>query len=270
MWARIDAFLMNIRHVWKFTLPTHLGAVAALAYAVYTGQLLALLGVAAAAWALLSIGVEVGNHRLFSHRAFETHRAWQVVLAVLGTLAAQGSIIFWVAVHRGFHHPHADTEKDPHSPIAHGYWHAYLGWLIGYDRSMSFRSAANLLRDPVVMWLHKHFYRFLVACMLVLFVLGGPILLGGYLLGNVVCTQQNFLVNILCHHPRLGYRSFETKCQSRNVTWLSILSWGLSLHNNHHADPGNPVLSKRPGEIDISSWVIRLLQTRSQVSEPAA
>lgn len=260
MLRRIDAHLMNIRHIWKFTLPTHAGALAALGYAAYTGQLVALLLAALAFWVLLSIGVEVGNHRLFSHRSFQTTRTAEVALAVLGTLAAQGSIIFWVAVHRGFHHPHADTAKDLHSPIAHGSWHAYLGWLVAYDRNMSFRSAANLLRDPVVMWLHKHFYRFLMAFMLLLFVAGGPILLGAYLLANVVCAQQNFLVNILCHSPRLGYRSFETRCQSRNVRWLSVLSWGLSLHNNHHADPANPVLSKRPDEIDIGGWVVRMIR----------
>lgn len=259
MWAKVDAFLMNIRHVWKFTLPTHLGAIAAIGYAAFSGELLALAAVALAFWILLSIGVEVGNHRLFSHRSFQTGRAGEVALALLGTLAAQGSIIFWVAVHRGSHHPHADTDRDLHSPVAHGTWHAYLGWLINYDRNMSFRAAANLLRDPVVMWLHKHFYRFLMVFMVLLYLVGGPILLGGYLLANVVCTQQNFLVNILCHHPKLGYRNFETKCQSRNLRWLSILSWGLSLHNNHHADPANPVLSTNPREIDIGSWVIRLI-----------
>lgn len=259
MWAKADAFLRNIRHVWKFTLPTHLGALAALGYAIHAGAWFALAVTTLLFWVLLSIGAEVGNHRLFSHRAFKTTRAAEIVLAVLGTLAAQGSIIFWVAVHRGSHHPHADTEKDLHSPVAHGTWHAYLGWLIDYDRNMSFRSAANLLRDPVVMWLHKHFYRFLMGFMLLLLLLGGPILLGGYLLGNVICTQQNFLVNILCHHPQLGYRNFDTKCQSRNVRWLSILSWGLSLHNNHHADPANPVLSVKTGELDIGGWVIQML-----------
>src|SRR5712692_6376404 len=43
------------------------------------------------------IGVEVGFHRHFSHRAFQTHQAMRVLLAVLGSMAFQGPVIWWAA-----------------------------------------------------------------------------------------------------------------------------------------------------------------------------
>src|SRR3954453_21832074 len=60
-------------------------------------------------------GVTVGFHRLFTHRAFETSRFMRAFLAVLGSLAIEGSVIRWVADHRK-HHAFTDIEGDPHSP----------------------------------------------------------------------------------------------------------------------------------------------------------
>ena len=41
------------------------------------------------------------------------------VLAVLGSMAVQGPLFKWVALHRR-HHQHSDTPDDPHSPHHHG------------------------------------------------------------------------------------------------------------------------------------------------------
>src|SRR5688572_25881270 len=38
------------------------------------------------------LGVTVGFHRLFTHRAFETNRGIQLVFAVLGSMAVQGPL----------------------------------------------------------------------------------------------------------------------------------------------------------------------------------
>ena len=64
---------------------------------------------------LTTIGIEVGFHRLFAHRAFETSTVMKVLLAILGSMAAEGSIVYWAAGHRR-HHVHSDTGNDPHSP----------------------------------------------------------------------------------------------------------------------------------------------------------
>lgn len=83
------------------------------------------------------LGITVGFHRLFTHRAFETNRAVEVALGILGSMAVQSNLLVWVALHRR-HHQHSDTPEDPHSPHHHGegvagllsgLWHAHLGWI---------------------------------------------------------------------------------------------------------------------------------------------
>ena len=92
-------------------------------------------------YALTAVGITVGYHRLFTHRAFETNRVVQFVLAVLGSMAVEGPLLKWVAVHRR-HHQHSDTHEDPHSPheqgdgylgLLRGLWHAHVGWFFKPD-----------------------------------------------------------------------------------------------------------------------------------------
>ena len=66
-----------------------------------------------------AIGITVGFHRLFVHRSFETYTWVKFVLVVLGSMAVQGPMLKWVAMHRR-HHQYSDTEDDPHSPNHEG------------------------------------------------------------------------------------------------------------------------------------------------------
>jgi stearoyl-CoA desaturase (delta-9 desaturase) len=68
---------------------------------------------------LTALGITVGFHRLFTHQAFETNRAVQFVFAVLGSMAVEGPLLQWVALHRR-HHQHSDDDEDPHSPHHQG------------------------------------------------------------------------------------------------------------------------------------------------------
>src|SRR6185295_14438087 len=46
-----------------------------------------------------SVGISLGNHRLFTHGSFKCHLATKVVLAFLAGLAAEGPVKKWVADH---------------------------------------------------------------------------------------------------------------------------------------------------------------------------
>src|SRR5689334_23003015 len=92
-------------------------------------------------YVLTAVGITVGYHRLFTHRAFETNSVVQFVLAILGSMAVEGPLLKWVAVHRR-HHQHSDTDEDPHSPHAQGdgflgllrgLWHSHMGWFFEPD-----------------------------------------------------------------------------------------------------------------------------------------
>jgi stearoyl-CoA desaturase (delta-9 desaturase) len=78
---------------------------------------------------LTMTGVEVGLHRYFAHRTFETTRPLRALLLILGSMAGQGSALLWSAVHRT-HHAHTDQPGDLHSPVLgrHGAWDKFRGW----------------------------------------------------------------------------------------------------------------------------------------------
>jgi stearoyl-CoA desaturase (Delta-9 desaturase) len=87
------------------------------------------LGLLLGMYALTGLGITVGFHRLFTHRAFEANAVVKLVLAVLGSMAVQAPLMRWVAQHRR-HHQHSDTPDDLHSPHHRG--PGALGWLRGF------------------------------------------------------------------------------------------------------------------------------------------
>jgi stearoyl-CoA desaturase (delta-9 desaturase) len=73
------------------------------------------VGLLAAMYLLTMVGIEVGFHRYFAHRTFETTRPLRALFLILGSMAGQGSALLWSAVHRT-HHAHTDQPGDIHSP----------------------------------------------------------------------------------------------------------------------------------------------------------
>ncbi|MEV0704360.1 fatty acid desaturase [Saccharopolyspora sp. NPDC050389] len=66
-------------------------------------------------WIVTGLGISVGYHRLFTHRSFKAKPWIANLLAVAGSMAGQGGMVSWVALHRR-HHECSDREGDPHSP----------------------------------------------------------------------------------------------------------------------------------------------------------
>lgn len=64
---------------------------------------------------LTEIGIEVGFHRLFSHKSFKANDFVQWLLIILGSMAFQGPVVFWTGIHR-LHHAYSDKVGDPHFP----------------------------------------------------------------------------------------------------------------------------------------------------------
>ena len=52
----------------------------------------------------------------------------------------------------------------------------------------------------------------------------------------------------------LGYRNFDVKDESRNISPIAIWLGGEELHNNHHADPHSAKFKAKWYEFDIG-WV---------------
>jgi fatty-acid desaturase len=62
------------------------------------------------------------------------------------------------------------------------------------------------------------------------------------------------MLNVVCHMPKLGYKTFNATDDSVNVWWVALLALGEGWHNNHHAFPGSAKTGMLWHEIDIS-WL---------------
>jgi stearoyl-CoA desaturase (delta-9 desaturase) len=74
----------------------------------------------------------------------------------------------------------------------------------------------------------------------------------------LVVHHVTYSINSLCHF--FGRRDFETGDESRNLAWLSLLTFGESWHNNHHAFPTSARHGLRFWQVDPSWMVIRTLE----------
>ena len=57
----------------------------------------------------------------------------------------------------------------------------------------------------------------------------------------------------------MGYRNFECKDASRNISPWGFFIGGEELHNNHHTYPNSAKLSVKPWEFDIGWFYIKVL-----------
>jgi fatty-acid desaturase len=255
--------MLKSPHFWKVWLPPHVLLLAGiLAYGWSAGATL----FAFVMYCLISgLGVAVGFHRFFSHKAFETSRVWEQLMLFFGNLACHGNAIFWLALHRGLHHRYSDEPKDPHSPSQHGWWHAYQGYAFTIKPSdVSLRNAIDFIRRADWQWSVKYYHRILwgvwaVALAVTPFI--GPWFILGLAAAQVWAIHQEAMVNVLSHTRWFGYRNYETGDHSVNNPALGLLTWGQALHNNHHADAGNPDFgSRRWYEVDPSMFWVTLIR----------
>lgn len=237
------------------------------------------LAVFATSYLLGVVGIELGMHRLFSHRSYVATPRLRAVLAVLGTMGGQGSPVVWATTHRKHHH-FADRDGDPHSPRARGmgaraalrgFWHAHFAWHFRAADAIDLRDlhryGRDLVTDPMLRSVDRHAWSW-VALGLALpaaaglavtgtvdgavtaFFWGGPIRI--LCIDNVLWT-----VNSLGHTS--GRRPFATRDRSSNLAWLVPFSLGAGWHNNHHAYPASACTALSRAQVDPGFWCLRAL-----------
>ena len=236
------------------------------------------LSILAVGYGLTGLGVTVGFHRLLTHRAFKTWPTIRYLFAVLGSLAIEGPVITWVADHRK-HHQFSDREGDPHSPhvghgtgasaVIRGLAHAHVGWMFSSaGRAYQRRYAPDLLTDRGLRIISRLFPLQIVASFLVPFSVGYALsghltgaltaLLWGGLVRVFLLHHVTFSINSICHF--WGKRRFRVNDESRNVSWLALVSFGEAWHHNHHAFPTSAFHGLKRWEIDPSGLVIAALE----------
>jgi stearoyl-CoA desaturase (delta-9 desaturase) len=232
------------------------------------------LAILAGMYFLTAVGVTVGYHRLFTHRAFDSPKPVRYAFAILGSMAVQGPLIDWVADHRK-HHAFTDTEGDPHSPhhdhgegfkgAITGLWYAHMGWLfVTQGTAEKRRFARDLLEDGGMRKISRSFPWLVLLGLAIPFALGFGLsgslaggltaLLWGGLVRIFLVHHVTWSVNSVCHF--FGRRRFGTDDHSTNVFWLALPSLGESWHHNHHAFPRSAEHGLRWWEVDPSALII--------------
>ena len=222
-----------------------------------------------------SVGICMGYHRLLTHGSFQTYKPIRWLLAFLGGLSGEGSALTWVANHRK-HHKYSDKEGDPHSP-RDGKWWAHMFWFMPnlgqkWHHELLTRYAPDMLKDRGMVWLHRLFLPSHFALAAVLFAVGyfgtgigmGSVWYGcsmvawGLAFRMVWVMHVTWLVNSATH--LWGYRNYETTDDSRNLWWVGLLAFGEGWHNNHHAYQRVASQGHRWWEIDMTYWLILLME----------
>jgi stearoyl-CoA desaturase (Delta-9 desaturase) len=232
----------------------------------------------ALSYMVIGTGITVGFHRLLTHRSFKCHRVVRAGFAALGSAAAEGPVIDWVATHRK-HHQFSDVDGDPHSPhVGHGTgWrgavaglvHAHVGWVFrDMEVADERRYAKDLLADPLIRFVDRTFVLWVAAGLAAAFGLG--VLFTGTVKGGLVALlwggaariffmhHATFSINSLCHY--FGRHDYDTGDESRNLAWLAIPTWGEAWHNNHHAFPTSYRHGLKRWQIDPSAAIIRVME----------
>ncbi len=235
------------------------------------------LVIAGAFYVTTGLGITVGYHRLLTHKSFDVPNWARVAWAVAGSLSIQGAVIDWVATHRR-HHAYSDVEGDPHSPhleaadgvkgVLKGLSHAHMGWMFQPDGTDAETWAPDLLDNPAIVRVHRAFGWLVLATFLLPAVIGGlwSMSLAGALTAFVWGTlvrvfllhHVTWSINSICHF--YGTRPFASRDEARNNPWLSLLSFGESWHNAHHAFPASARHGLRWWEFDPSWVTIRTMQ----------
>jgi fatty-acid desaturase len=232
----------------------------------------------ASAYVIAPLGINLGYHRLLTHRSLVVPKWLEHTLVGIALLSLEGPPIQWVAVHR-LHHRWSDTDQDPHSPIRSFLW-GHMGWLfVNWRHQLAATTyARDVSRDAFYRWLQVGLRWFAIyVAHVVLFwaaaVLGGwlishdmtsalhtgaSVVVWGVLVRQVYVWHVTWSINSATH--RWGYRTYETDDGSRNNWLLGLLGAGEGWHNNHHHDQASASNWHRPWELDYTYVLIRLLE----------
>ncbi|MEH6580990.1 MAG: fatty acid desaturase [Halioglobus sp.] len=220
-------------------------------------------------WALAflylnGLSITGGFHRLWAHKAYEAHPALKWFYALWGAGALQNSILVWASDHRRHHRHVDDNALDPYS-AGRGLWFSHMGWMMREYSSHKedFSNAKDLLRDPVVMWQHKHYLK-----LMLLMNIGLPVLLGlwhGDVIGTllivgllrlIVNHHVTFFINSLAHF--WGSQPYTEANSARDNGFLAFLTYGEGYHNFHHIFQTDYRNGIRWWQWDPTKWMISL------------
>lgn len=216
---------------------------------------------------MTGLSITLGFHRYCSHKAFKASLPVRLMILLFGSAAFQNSALDWSSDHRR-HHKHVDHDEDDPYSISKGFFYAHIGWMLFKLKPQPpMDNVADLRKDPILMFQHRHnnligvIVGFLIPTLLGYWHQGWIGALGGLLIigvARIVLVQQStFCINSVAHS--LGKRPYSTKCSARDSAWLAFLTFGEGYHNFHHEFQHDYRNGVKPWHFDPTKWSIWFL-----------
>lgn len=260
MFNKISKNLTEVHNLWVITIPTIILGCISTYYFISEFDITKLLYFLLGYFFINIVGVTLGLHRYFSHKSFKTNKWIERLFLLCSTWSGQGSPVWWVALHRGYHHRSSDTLKDFHSPL-HGFWHSFILWMFRIKPdAVSFRYSVDMLKNKEVVWVSTHYTKIWLISNLIFILIDTNLFLYFSMMASFITLITYNITNSLNHWRSLGYTNFQTKDNSTNVPWLFFLVLGECWHNNHHARPGNYYFGQKWWEIDPAGTLIHFIK----------
>lgn len=206
-------------------------------------------------------------HRYHTHKGVVINKWIDIPMQVWLWMVTSLSKVDWVAVHI-FHHAHSDQEKDPHSPLRKGLWHALFLGVFDYTRAKSWPEVERIKKtiptNRIEAFMFRHSFTGPVILTFFTIILFGPYWGLGVAALNFLVSPIFAIggVNALAHW--WGYRNHVTTDNSRNLGFLLPLNFlicGELDHNNHHAHMRSCSFRHRWFEFDIGYLYLKILKS---------
>lgn len=209
--------------------------------------------------------MSLSYHRYHTHKGVVLNKWVDQTMQVWLWIITSLNKVDWVAVHI-YHHAHSDQEKDPHSPVQNGIWHALAFGVFDYTKGKNMPEVMKIKKTIPTNKLEAFIQdnSFMGPTMMTVFmiIVFGP-LWGGVLSVTNFLTSPIFAiggVNAIAHW--WGYRNHKTTDNSRNIGFLFPLNFiicGELDHNNHHGVMRSCSFRHRWFEFDIGYTYIKVL-----------
>jgi stearoyl-CoA desaturase (delta-9 desaturase) len=220
---------------------------------------------------ILCFGHSLGMHRKLIHGSYDCPLWLEYVFVYLGTLTGLGGPFTMTQTHdmRDW----AQRQKRCHNYFGHkesmlkDWW-----WQIHCD--LKLKNSPNFLFEKKIS--KNKFYIFientsilqqLIPTVLLYFIGGVEYVVWGVCARVATCITGHWLIGYFAHNKGEQHHVVQgASIQGYNVKFCSLITFGESLHNNHHAFPGSAKLSIYPGQLDPGYWVLNILKKIKLIS----
>jgi fatty-acid desaturase len=221
-------------------------------------------------------GHSVGMHRLLIHKSFRTPKWLEYILVYLGTLVGMAGPFGMIAAHdiRDW----AQRQTKCHDFYAHrrpffqdAWWQMHS--ILKLDRPPRLFIETEIADDAFYRLIEKYWMLQQLPWVVLFYLIGGlPWLIWGIALRVAVSLTGHWMIGHFAHRKgHQGWAVDGVAVQGYNIRYFSLLTFGESLHGNHHAFPGSAKLGIETGQLDPGWWLIQALKflgLAADVKEP--